>query len=197
MMRSAWCGSLGAFWHPPLRLPFNIPRLVTRRDSRKSRHVSLREAYGSLRPLGSAPGYLGFETETMHAMHTEKAARTVIVVSAEPDIEKEVVARAITVRWVHSIKAAIAVLGSVPGETVIITDLALRDGNWRDLIEEVKRLGKPVPVALVSAASTSELWWDALECGIDDILLAPLTVARIREYFDKSFPNKAETISVR
>jgi DNA-binding NtrC family response regulator len=123
-------------------------------------------------------------------MHTEEAARTVIVVCAEPGIEKEVVAGAVRVRWLHSIKAAIALLKSAPGETFVITELALRDGNWRDLIEEVRRLGKPVPVALASPTSTSELWWDALECGIEDILLAPLTVARIQEYLDKSFPNK-------
>jgi DNA-binding NtrC family response regulator len=120
-------------------------------------------------------------------MHTEEAPRTVIVVCAEPGIEKEVVARAIKVRWVHSIKAAIALLDSAPGETVVITELALRDGNWRDLIEDVRRLGKPVPVALVSPTSTSELWWDALECGIEDILPAPLSASRIREYLEKKF----------
>ena len=120
-------------------------------------------------------------------MHTEEAARTVIVVCAEPGIETEVVSRAIKVRWVHSIKAAIALLDSAPGETVVITELALRDGNWRDLIEELRRLRKPVPVALVSPTSTSELWWDALECGIEDILPAPLSVSRIREYLEKKF----------
>ena len=104
---------------------------------------------------------------------------------AEPGVEKEVVARAIRVQWVHSIKAAIALLDSAPSATAVITELALRDGNWRDLIEELRRLGKPIPVALVSPTSTSELWWDALECGVEDILPAPLTVTRIREYLDK------------
>lgn len=118
-------------------------------------------------------------------MHTEQTISKVIVVCAEPGIEKEVVARSIRVQWVHSIKAAIALLDSAPIETVVITELALRDGNWRDLIEELRRLGKPNPVALVSPASTSELWWDALECGVEDILPAPLTVNRIREYLDK------------
>lgn len=111
---------------------------------------------------------------------------------ADHGIEKEVVAHALAVRWVPSIKEAIAVLDSVPGETVIITDLALRDGNWRDLIEEIRRLRKPVPVALASPASTSELWWDALECGVEDILPAPLTAARIQEHLDKLFPKKVK-----
>ena len=123
-------------------------------------------------------------------MRTEEAARTVIVVCAKPSIESDVEARGIRVLWVHSIKAAIALLGSAPDETAVITELALRDGNWRDLVEEVRCLGKSIPVALLSPTSTSELWWDALECGIEDILPAPLSVSRIREYLDKLCPTK-------
>ena len=123
-------------------------------------------------------------------MHTEEPARTVIVVGKEPGIERQVEAHGIRVRWVDSIKAAAALMATAPDETVVITELALRDGNWRDLVEEVRRIENSVPVALVSPTSTSELWWDALECGIEDILLAPLTVTRIREYLDKSFPSK-------
>ena len=120
------------------------------------------------------------------AMQNEEGTtRKVIVVCAEPGVEMEVAAHSIRVQWVHSIKAAIALLASAPGETVVITELALKDGNWRDLIEELRRLGKPIPVALVSSTSTSELWWDALECGVEDILPAPLTVTRIRDYLDK------------
>jgi DNA-binding NtrC family response regulator len=115
----------------------------------------------------------------------EEAARTVIIVRAEPGMNKEVAARSVRVQWVHSIKAAIALLDSAPGETVVITDLALKDGNWRDLIEELRRRGKSIPVVLVSPTSTSELWWDALECGVEDILPAPLTATRLREYLDK------------
>ena len=122
-------------------------------------------------------------------MRTQEPARTVIVVCAEPGIE-EVAAPAITVRWVRSIRAAVALLDSAPGETVVITELALKDGNWRDLIEEVRRLGRPVPVALVSPTRTAELWWDALECGAEDILPAPLTIARIHEYFAEQLPDK-------
>ena len=115
------------------------------------------------------------DAETAHgeAMHTEETARKVIVVCADAGIESGCGARGIRVRWVHSIKAAIALLNSAPDGTVVITELALMDGNWRDLVEEVRCFGKPIPVALVSPTSTSELWWDALECGIEDILPSP------------------------
>jgi DNA-binding NtrC family response regulator len=127
----------------------------------------------------------------MQAMNTEEPAKTVIVVCAkraEPATEAEMDAREIQVRCVSTIEAATALLNSAPDGTVVITELALSDGNWRDLVERVRRSGKSIPVALVSPTSTSELWWDALECGIADILPAPLSVSRIREYLDKSLP---------
>jgi DNA-binding NtrC family response regulator len=118
-------------------------------------------------------------------MRTAKPARTIIVVSAikaEPGIERDMEARGIRVRWADSIKAATALLDLAPDGTVVITDVALRDGNWRDLVEGVRRIGKSIPVALVSPTSTPELWWDALECGVEDIVPAPLSVSRICEY---------------
>jgi DNA-binding NtrC family response regulator len=120
-------------------------------------------------------------------MDAEEPAKTVIVLCAPrpvPGIEKEMEACGIRVRWAPSITAATAVLDSAPNGTVVITELALRDGNWRDLVERVRCIGKPLRVALASPARTSDLWWDALECGVEDILLAPLSVSRIFEYLD-------------
>jgi DNA-binding NtrC family response regulator len=99
-------------------------------------------------------------------------------------IENEMEARGIRVRWAPSITAAAALLDSAPNGAVVITELALQDGNWRDLVERLRRIGKPIRVALVSPTRTSELWWDALECGVEDILLAPLSAHRICEYLD-------------
>jgi len=120
-------------------------------------------------------------------MHAEEPAKTTIVLcatSALPEIENEIEARGIRVRWASSITAATALLDSAPNGTVVITELALGDGNWRDLVERLRCIGKPVRLALVSQIRTSELWWDALECGIEDILLAPLSVSRICDYLD-------------
>ena len=118
-------------------------------------------------------------------MLSEDAVKTVIVVSAkrpEPGLEREMEARGIGVRWAPTIKAATALLDAAPDGTVVITELALRDGNWRDLVEAVRRLGKSFPVALVSSVSSPELWWDALDCGVEDIVPAPLSVPRIFKY---------------
>jgi DNA-binding NtrC family response regulator len=120
-------------------------------------------------------------------MHAEKPIKTTIVLCAArtiPGIENEMEARGIKVRWTSSITAATALLDSASDGTVVITELALRDGNWRDLVERLRCIGKPIRVALVSPTRTSELWWDALECGVEDILSAPLSVPRICEYLD-------------
>jgi DNA-binding NtrC family response regulator len=122
-------------------------------------------------------------------MDAEEPAKTIIVLCATrtvPEIEQEMQTRGIRVRWAPSVTAATALLDSAPNGAVVITELALRDGNWRDLVERLRCTGKPVRLALVSPTRTSELWWDALECGVEDILLAPLSVSRVCEYLDIS-----------
>ena len=120
-------------------------------------------------------------------MHPEEPIKTMLVLCATktvPEIENEMEALGVRVRWAPSIKAAAALLDSVSNGIVVITELALRDGNWRDLVERLRCIGKPVRVALVSPTRSPELWWDALECGVEDILLAPLSVSRICEYLN-------------
>ena len=120
-------------------------------------------------------------------MHAEEPVRTTIVLCATrpvPEIEDEMEARGIGVRWAPSITAATTLLDSAFNGTAVITELALRDGNWRDLVERLRCTGKPIRFALVSPTRSSELWWDALECGVEDILLAPLSVCRICEYLN-------------
>lgn len=103
----------------------------------------------------------------------------------EPGIENELKARGITVQWARSIKAASGLLESALNGTLVITELALRDGNWRDLVERVRGIGKFIPVVLLSSTRTAELWWDALECGVEDILQAPISASRLCKYLAK------------
>ena len=102
-------------------------------------------------------------------MRAEEPVKTTIVLRAArtvPGIENEMETRGVRVRWAPSITAATALLDAESNGTVVITELALRDGNWRDLVERLRCIGKPIRVALVSPTRTSELWWDALECGL-------------------------------
>jgi len=123
----------------------------------------------------------------------EGLSRAVIIVAKsgpEPGIESELRAHGIAVRRAHSLKAASSLLKSAHSGTLVITELALGDGNWRDLVERVRRIGKFIPVVLLSSTRTAELWWDALECGVEDILQAPLSTSQLFNYLAKHF--KAE-----
>ena len=117
-------------------------------------------------------------------MQTYRRAGTVIFVSnrsPEATVVLEIEARGLVVLWARSISAAVDLLNSPREKTVVATELALADGNWRDLVERVNCMDINIStsIVLVTSSSTAELWWDALECGIDDILPASLLSSRL------------------
>jgi DNA-binding NtrC family response regulator len=115
-------------------------------------------------------------------MQTNGRAGTVIFVSnrsPEATVAQDIEAHGLVMHWARSIRAAVDLLNSAREKTVIVTELALADGNWRDLVERIRCIGIRTPVVLVTSSSTAELWWDALECGIDDILPGHLMASRL------------------
>jgi len=121
----------------------------------------------------------------------EQLPRAVLIVAEsrpQSGIEKkELRARGIAVQCARSIESASGLLQSAHSGTLVITELALKDGNWRDLVERVRSIGKFIPVVLLSSTRTAELWWDALECGVEDILQAPLSTSQLCKYLAKHF----------
>lgn len=99
--------------------------------------------------------------------------------SPEATVTRDIEAHGLEMQWAPSIRAAVDLLNSTREKTVIVTQLALPDGNWRDLVARVGCLAIPIPMVLVTSAITAELWWDALECGIDDILPGDLIASRL------------------
>lgn len=117
-------------------------------------------------------------------MKSEEPVNTIMFVSGrKPDkiLEQELGLRGLKVEWANSIKAATDLLDSTSERIGIVTDLALADGNWRDLVERVRAVSSSIPIVVVSPASTAELWWDALDCDVEDILLTPLSASRLCE----------------
>jgi DNA-binding NtrC family response regulator len=122
-------------------------------------------------------------------MQSEEPVNTILFVSSrkpEAIIEQDLQRRGLKVEWANSIKAAKDLLASASERTAIVADLALADGNWTDLIEQVRCISTSIPIVLVSSASTAELWWDALDCGVEDILLAPLSASHLCEILGHS-----------
>jgi DNA-binding NtrC family response regulator len=122
-------------------------------------------------------------------MPSHEAAKTVIFVGVRrPEVlMEEMTAVGVRVHWACSIREAADLINSAIQRTVVITELALPDGNWSDLVERIRSLGSPIPVMLVTSASTAELWWDALEWGVEDILVTPLSASRLRQFLGTHF----------
>ena len=101
--------------------------------------------------------------------------------SPETTVAQDIEAHGLVLQWARSIRAAEDLLNSAREKIVIVTELALADGNWRDLVERVNCIDINIstPIVLLTSSSTAELWWDALECGIDDILPASLLASRL------------------
>ncbi len=97
----------------------------------------------------------------------------------EATVAQTIEAHGLLIEWARTIRAAVDLLNSPCEKTVIVTELALADGNWRDLVEWVRRVDISTPILLVTSSSTAELWWDALEFGIEDILPGYLVVCRL------------------
>jgi DNA-binding NtrC family response regulator len=115
-------------------------------------------------------------------MQTDRQAGTVIFVSGrspEATVLQDIEAHGLVMQWARSISAAVDLLNTAREKTVIVTELALADGNWRDLVERMRGIDICVPIVLGTSSSTAELWWDALECGIEDILPGHLIASRL------------------
>jgi len=123
-------------------------------------------------------------------METYRPAGTVIFVSTRSPaaaIARDIEAHGLVMQWVSSIEAAVGLLNAGREKTVVVTELAMPDGNWRDLVERIRCSGVLIPTVLVTSSSTAELWWDALECGVDDILPGPLTALPLCQFLETHF----------
>jgi DNA-binding response OmpR family regulator len=123
-------------------------------------------------------------------MQTYTQPGTVIFVSTmspSASIARAIEAHGLLVKWASNIEAAVDLLNTDREKTVIVTELALGDGNWRDLVERLRCIGVLIPIVLVASSSTAELWWDALECGVDDILPGPITAFPLCQFLETHF----------
>jgi DNA-binding response OmpR family regulator len=123
-------------------------------------------------------------------MQTDRQAGTVIFVSTRcpaAAIARGIEAHGLAMRWASSIEAAVGLIDAGHEKAVVVTELAMPDGNWRDLVERIRCSGVIIPTVLVTSSSTAELWWDALECGIDDILPGPLTAFPLCQFLETHF----------
>lgn len=122
-------------------------------------------------------------------MQSEEPIDTILFVSGrkpEAIIEQDLQRRGLKVEWANTIRMAKDLLSSASERTAIVADLTLPDGNWRNLLEQLRCISRSTPVVLVSSTTTAELWWEALDCDVEDILFAPLSTTRLCEILGRS-----------
>ncbi len=121
-------------------------------------------------------------------MQADEQTRTIIFVSTRKPEHALRTAREVCdlcAFWAASIAGAVTLINLALGRTLVITELALVDGNWSDLVERLGSLGRRVTIVLVAAVTTAELWWDALDCGVEDILTQPISGSQLCALLNK------------
>ncbi len=76
------------------------------------------------------------------------------------------------------------VLSESPAADAVLTQVSLPDGNWRDVIEQVRRASAQPPVIVLAPQVSSQLWWDALDCGAIDTVKEPRTASEFASLVD-------------
>jgi len=116
------------------------------------------------------------------SMQSYRQSGTVIFVSnrsPESAVAQAIEAHGLVMKWACNIGVAVDLLTSSRDKTAIVSELALADGNWSDLAKRVRCVDLSAPIVLVTSFGTAELWWDALECGVDDILPEHFLASRL------------------
>jgi len=110
-----------------------------------------------------------------------------IVVIAGPESDTHVkISRAASevgyrVMSVHTVREAAAIAEREDGGVAaVFCAVALPDGNWCDLLEALNLRNCAAPVVLCSREGSAEMWWDALERGIWEVMAPPVTVLGIQ-----------------
>jgi DNA-binding response OmpR family regulator len=125
------------------------------------------------------------------SMQSYRQAGTVIFVSnrsPESTVAQAIEAHGLVMQWARNIRAAVHLLASSRDKTAIVTELALADGNWSDLARRVRCIDLSAPIVLVTSFGTAELWWDALECGVDDIVPGHFVASRLCQLLEAQSP---------
>jgi DNA-binding NtrC family response regulator len=78
-----------------------------------------------------------------------------------------------------------------PQVQVVLTDAALPDGDWREVLQIVAQAGVNIEVVVSSRLGDYKLWIDVLEHGAYDVLVEPYESEEVRRIVegaaDKSY----------
>jgi len=108
-----------------------------------------------------------------------KTVRSVLLVHDEPDafrgLEEALHNQAIQTSHAHQCAEARKVLKEDGPIDLVLTDVAVADGTWKDVIRSVRRVAKRTPVIVMSRVVDMRLYLDTQDAGAADFIVPPMT----------------------
>lgn len=107
-----------------------------------------------------------------------KAARSVLLVHNEPEafrgLEEVLHGQDLHTRRAHQCAEARNTLKESGPVDLVLTDVALPDGDWKHVIGMVHELAKDTPVIVMSRVVSMKLYLDTQDAGAADFIVPPM-----------------------
>jgi DNA-binding NtrC family response regulator len=107
-----------------------------------------------------------------------KSVRSVLLVHNEPEAfrELEEMLHELEIRTSHAHACAEArnILRETYPVDAVLTDVALPDGTWKDVIRSIRRMAKETPVIVMSRVVNLKLYLDTQDAGAADFIVPPM-----------------------
>jgi len=106
-----------------------------------------------------------------------KTVRTVLLVHNEPDAFRglEEVLHGQDIHTSHAHRCADArTMLKRSSVDLVLTDVALADGTWKDVIRSVRKAARGTPVIVMSRVVNMRLYLDTQEGGAADFIVPPM-----------------------
>jgi DNA-binding NtrC family response regulator len=79
--------------------------------------------------------------------------------------------------WTHHARndsEARRLLRELESVDLVLTDVAVADGTWRDVIRLAEKRGRKLPVIVISRVVNMRLYLDTQDCGAADFIVPPI-----------------------
>jgi DNA-binding NtrC family response regulator len=109
---------------------------------------------------------------------TMNTVRSVLLVHNEPDafqgLEEMLHGQEIQTSHAHQCAEARSMLKGAGPVDLVLTDVALADGTWKDVMRSVRKVAKETPVIVMSRVADMRLYLDTQEAGAADFIVPPM-----------------------
>lgn len=107
-----------------------------------------------------------------------KTVRSVLLVHNEPDafrgLEEMLHEQEIRTAQAHQCAEARSLLKEAGPVDLVLTDVTLADGTWKDIIRMVHKAAKQTPVIVMSRVVSMKLYLDTQDAGAADFIVPPM-----------------------